>query len=239
MIVLPQTRGVLAAGGERDPFFANVVFLSHVDTTGWIDVIGHTPTAYNSPANGPGEYGNCLDCTAAAFDGVKWAPSGSEFNLDASTEYAIEFSIYNTNWAATAYLFDMHPGPITTDSSKAILIYTLSSAVRLWNGSDFFLLSVASLGVSNNTWHKMALVRTHVSGTNYTSWFVDGVQKGFTATSTNFVGPSVITFGRDTDGTLGCVAKFDELRVTIGARRYTGGVSPVTYTPATEPFPNS
>jgi hypothetical protein len=88
-----------------------------------------------------------------------------------------------------------------------------------------------------NTWHHIAVSR---SGSSIRA-FANGTQAGSTATNTdafthNKAGNRPLRIGELNDGTylFGVNGYIDDIRITKGVARYTA-----SFTPPTEPFPNS
>lgn len=223
-------------GGATDPYFSYVKVLSHMDSSSWVDVIGHTSANVGSPSLVAGDTGfsNAGDFTSGV-SGVTWYPTSTEFDVGASTDFTLEFKAKSSNWGATQYIFDMHPASIFTNSADALLLYSLGSGqYRFWNGSD---IGNVFYSFTNNVWYSLAITRQFDSPYQKLLLWVDGANVGAVVTTFTSTGGNVLTVGCDTVPTLGSPTVFDEIRYTVGVARYT--IAGGSYTPATEPFPNS
>lgn len=199
--------------GASDPYYANVVLVSNLDSGSWVDEKGHTNTQTGTVNSVTGYTGcnNGAEMAATGTNYVKWAHSGGDFTLGTGS-WCIEFAIKFSDNSIFQCLFDMHPGAYGTNSSEAVLIYMLSGSMRVWNGSD-----VGDLGTTwtNGTWFRVAIC---YDGTNLYG-YKDGTSVMSIPVSFNLSSAtSPITLGCDTGGTIPSRATYDLLRVTKHAR---------------------
>jgi hypothetical protein len=108
-----------------------------------------------------------------------------------------------------------------------IYLKQTSGYLAVYYSSD---IASTSAAISQNTWTHVAVSRA--SGT--TRIFVNGVQDGTGADTTNLISPNFITIGASGSGAaLPFTGYIDDLRITKGYARYTAN-----FTPPTQAFPN-
>jgi hypothetical protein len=118
------------------------------------------------------------------------------------------------------------------DASPHFSFFLLNTGLNLalWDGTT---QHTASIGVSINTWTHVAAVRK----SNVLSLFIQGVLGYQGSMSANFAGSGVYYIG----GNYGANNRWfegyiDELRITMGAARYTANFTPPNY-PSLRPTP--
>ncbi len=219
----------VVGGSERDPYFANVVALLHMDgADGSTTFTDSSPLGATYTAVGNAQ----VDTAQSVFGGGSLlcddvgdylqGPSSSNYSFPAGTDFTVEAW---TRFAAT---------PVNE--------YILASAT---SGGLVFLVSSGNLRISRqatgddisrtfsptlNVWYHVAGTR---SGTTYRV-FIQGIQQGATVSTTvNYptIAPRIGGNAASTDSFNGWI---DDFRLTRGVARYTG-----SFTPPTRAFPNS
>lgn len=202
-----------AGFGSGDAYYGDVILVSNLDTSSWVDEKSHT-NAQTGTVNSVTGYSGCNNGAEMAASGtnyVKWAHTGGDFTLG-SGNWCIEFAINFSDNSIFECLFDMHPGAYGTNSSEAILVYMSGSTMRVWNGSDVGALGG---GWTNGTWFRVIIC---YDGTNLYG-YKDGTRVMNIAASFNLSSAtSPITLGCDTGATIPSRATYDLLRVTKHAR---------------------
>jgi hypothetical protein len=217
-----------------DTFFSSVSLLLHMDGSN-----GST-TFTDSSSNGVSMAASASNATittaqsrfggaSASFAGTNGRVSGSNSSLFqfGTGDFTVEMFVRVSSSGAYQTFF-------TTRSSN-----TGEDGNAIWVGLDTgtltpivysnVLVATSSVNLTANTWSHLAVSRT--GGT--LRIFVDGVQAASVSDSTNY------TLGNPTLGyTLAnqypLTGHIDELRITKGVSRYTGG-----FTPPTVAFPDA
>lgn len=215
--------------GPSDPFWNNVVLLSHMDNGSYLDVKGHAVTITGSPSNVAGQTGfsNCYESPSGARY-LTYADGGTnDYNFGTTTPFTVEFWVYPTRAGTTTeILYDQSP----TSTVVGPLVYWVTTGIPiLWyDGADRL---TAGSALSNNAWHFITFGRA-VSTT--VGFWVDGVSIGTSGNNPTCAGGRP-RFGAEADNAFPFVGRFDEARITKGVCRYTPGSN---FTPPTEPFPS-
>lgn len=229
-------QALLMTSSPRDPYFADVVLLSHFDGS-------NSSTSYTNNGSGTGiansagtdpalsttqkKFGTAsLHYTAAGTNKcVSSGYGGYEFGTSA---YTVEFWVYLGSLLSVYVMYDGRSSGVQVsptiygDSTGAIYYYV--------NGTN--VISSAASAIGTGAWHFIALSRS--GGTS--KLFLDGTQVGSSYTdSNNFNVSSMITIGSNYGGSAQpCNGSYiDEVRVTNGVGRYTSNFSNPT-----TPFPD-
>jgi hypothetical protein len=231
-------RGMLSGGATvppTDPYFANVVLLSHFDgTPGTISagsVIDESPYAH-VPADVTGTMFDATNPrfgpTAAEFSGsarIIWNATGSEFAFGTG-DFTVEIWTRPTSIPGSAIL-DMRPAftngahlEIGTSSSGEIGVF-VNNAVQIISATGVWLA---------NTYQIITCCR--VSGT--TRLFVDGVQVGSDWADSNNYTSTRVVLAQTSFSTDELIGNLDDVRITNGVGRYA-----TNFAPPSAPFPNS
>lgn len=220
--------GVLVSG-KRDPYFASVTSLVHLDgadgSTTINDVISGT-WSVDSPAaltTANKKFGTAsLDLTGAGTPTIYKPSSLGNFGL---RDFTIEFWVKSTANATYNTLFDKYSG-----SNDGFQVY-FSLSGYLWLYAATEIMQATTLPVNDGAWHAIAITR---SGTTW-RMFVDGVVVATaTGITINCNNTQVTRIGAQSSGgpKYPCKSLIDEFRITDGVCRYTAN-----YTPS-GPFPN-
>lgn len=218
---------------ERDPFYANVVALLHLDgsngSTTFTDRKGHTFTGGGSAALSTAEkkFGSAsllLNGTTQYIQSATstdWEMGSGDFTFEAWVRPAVavttRMEIFE-RWAS----FGIGMQIMDTGFLRAFATNTTSGNVLVGPGATT---------VTHNTWHHVAFVR---SGTTL-RLFLDGVSQGTAAFSGAIDAISeTLSIGFDNAGSRYFNGNIDEVRITKGVARYTAN-----FTPPSSPFPNS
>jgi hypothetical protein len=198
------------AAPASDPNFANVALLMHFEgadaSTTFVDVKGKTLTANGNAQIDTAQfkYGSA----SGLFDGT-----GDYVDSTASSDFSFgtgDFTIEAwVRWADIAA-----PNKFVWGHHSNWGLYQNSEDLLVFNGtSNTFTISNV---IAASTWYHVALSRA--SGT--LRLFLNGVQQGSLANSTNF-NTTNFRVGAQTTGSGGMNGWIDELRVTKGVARYT------------------
>lgn len=222
--------------GPTDPLFGNVVSLLHFDgpdqSTSFSDVKGITwSITSGSPkiVTAQAKFGGA----SGAFSGTDRITAGLPVPIPAGTigstagDFCIECWARVTDLTQLAGILHLLTGAASVVGQLGIH----SNGVFVGASTNVRLSSAPSL----NTWYHLALTRNERSA----RLFLDGVQQGAAFNSTGGSGTSnAVLYVGNGPGGLGAGASFqgwiDDVRVTIGAARYTA-----SFMPPVAPFPNS
>lgn len=235
--MIPGIMPVIAAGAERDPHFANVTLLMHMDGAN----SGTVFTDSSSYGVTPARAGNTVTSTAqkkfgessAYFDGsgdnlsipyttakFRWwdAPFTIELwaRFSALPAWAFPSMMSHGNGAGTTY---WSFGPTSTGALR--WYYFNGAASDVITGSGIIV---------TNTWHHIAMTQT--AGTVYL--FIDGIlqQTGAYVGTPQDSAALSLFIGRAHSADFG--GYIDDLRITKGVARYTS-----SFTPPGQAFPDS
>lgn len=215
----------MATPARADPYWQDVVFMSHFDTTSWVDETGrHTASVTGTPTNPAGLFGNALGCNSNA--GVVF-PASTEWTFPG--DYTVELTAHLASPLAANRTLIGNYG-LAGSSSGAWTLAADASQIYLYvEGVAFPAIAYGTpLGTGAN---RIALVR---SGST-TSLFINGTRVAQTTTAMTMTGVLyTLGVGTDNSGTSSYWADWiDEARITQAAR-YTGA----SYTLDATPFPN-
>lgn len=229
----------------NDPFFANVVLLLHGDGAGTAIVdsslpaktmTGNISQTATTPKFGPasllqdsatypakhtqtpmGAQGGALDILSGTadftIDGWFWQDSGALTSL----------TILSYGDDATAMTHGIN---VNIDSAGSLRLVT-----GILNGAQAWKNGSTPGGISTNTWHHFAVVRS----AGVPLFFLDGVLQSLAGGSSNWIGYTfpntspIVVVGTTATITGGSgTGKFDEIRVTKGIARWTANFTPPT-----------
>lgn len=223
------------AGG--DPFFANVIFLAHMDgtngSTTFTEVTGRTITAVGNAQLSTSNQKFGTAC--GLFDGSgDYITTGHTSDLLLVTgDFTIEFWIRFSSTAAAVLIG--HKAGSTTDSYPWQFFMSASRTIG-FRGFETTATSLAynltsTATVSAGNWYHIAGTR---SGNTF-RLFIDGVQEASgTSSQTLRSNSTVMTWGSYTNPLLGLNGRLDDVRITAGVARYTSA-----FTPPSEAFPDA
>jgi hypothetical protein len=163
-------------------------------------------------------------------------PSKTVLNVG-SGDFTVECWVYVTSFLNNNWIFGQSD-TASTPTLRSIAAYiSTAGAVTLQtvSGSTYYTATGSSGAVVLNTWAHVACVRDGVT----TRVYVNGVQSGTAAVSTNVINTSTYPFligDVGITGTFGFNGYIDDFRFTKGICRYPSGT---TFTPPTAAFPNS
>lgn len=215
-----------------DPDYASVLALLHFD--GAND--GTTFTDNSSLAASYSRTGTCVTSTAQSKWGTASLLCATSSNIESATA-ATTYGPGSSNFTLEAWIY-----PTSIANVEKCIASQWESTTRwffglkedklnfYWNGGNF---QTASVGISNNAWHHVAVTR---SGTDL-RYFADGAQLGSAVAisgSINTPTGSPFTVGGQGPNVAPFVGYIDDFRYTLGVARYTG-----SYTVPTAAFPDS
>lgn len=228
--------GLIRRPQSNDPFFANVIFLAHMDgsngSTTFTEVTGRTITAVGNAQLSTTDQKFGTAC--GLFDGSgDYISTAHTANLLLDTgDFTIEFWIRPTSVAAAILIghkagstTDFYPWQFFMASGRTVGFRGFDTGTTL----AYTLTSTALL--SANTWYHIAGTR---SGSTF-RLFIDGNQEASgTYSGTLRSNSTAMVWGSYTNPLLGLNGRFDDIRITAGVARYTGN-----FTPPTQAFPDS
>ena len=219
-------------GTASDPSFSSVSLLLHMDGssagTTFTDNSG-TPKTVTAAGNAVTSTARSKFGTASAlFDGTGdylSTPSNAAFAFGTG-DFTVECWVYRTSAPSLASV--MGVGYTTGGFGLAIDSSNNVCVTRPGTAIDHTFAGAVPM----NAWSHIAITR---SGTSLRC-YVDGVQKGSTASNSTNYAQGELVIGMDGDKTnQGFVGNIDEFRITKGVARYTGA----TLTVPTAAFPDA
>lgn len=251
MVILPSRRKNFVSqggGGENDPYWNNVVFLSRFDTSGAgrifydissnpmtiagaANVVLQTSSSPTSPKFGAGSiYFNNI--SAAFATGLH---NDGRFALTAQ-EWTVEGWYYLTASTTSRLLFQTTFCRIIGIGASPGILNFQTSANNFTN-----IVTIASnINVGTGTWKHIAVQRKNTVSSPVTGVydaFVDGVRVGGTTSTISSAGSSGINLGGFAGTANSYPHLLDELRVSTGIARYPTGVG-ASFSPPTAPYPS-
>jgi hypothetical protein len=229
------TRRQVAASG--DPYFANVIFLAHMDgsngSTTFTEVTGRTISAAGNAqlSTTDQKFGTACGLFDGSGDYIS-TPHTSDLLL-ATGDFTIEFWIRFTSVSAAVIIG--HKAESSSDFYPWQTFKNGSNQIR-FRGFDtgpstlvFDLTSVNT--VSANIWYHIAFTRAG----NTFRMFLDGNEEASSSYSgALFSNATAMVWGAYTNPAAAMDGRLDDLRITAGVARYTGN-----FTPPTQAFPDS
>lgn len=229
--------------GPTDPYFANVALLLHADasngSTTLVDSssfgVNKTLTVNSTISTADFKFGtSSVTYTKQEFglNGNNWV--GPQFSRATGEAYTIEFfwKHISSTYASTAapFIFAFRDGP-NTGTLVQLAKYSTSNLISFRIGVN----PSTEVAMPLNQWNHIAV--TFNSSNTVNLWLngtsiLSGTQTATTGVNGIFVLGS--GDGSSTNGLSNASGYIDELRVTKGVARYTS-----TFTPPSEPFPNS
>jgi hypothetical protein len=234
MVILPHRRKAFRteSGSGGDPYFANVVWLLHCETSAFLDSspAARTPSLGSSPsASTPAKYGtNAYQANASSFIAA-YSPSDFAFGTgDFTVEMWIRYPSGALSNART--LFDCRPGAVNGPYMAAGIAVTGIFSVNLGtSGAGIVTLNSAS-ALAVDTWYHVAVSRSGSTA----RLFIDGVLSDTKTSTLSIANDRLILSVNQFVPSLAWVGSIDEVRVTKGVARYTAN-----FTPPTAAFPDS
>ena len=248
MVILPSRRKNFtsqAPSGDSDPYWDNVVFLSHFDASGANKVfydVSKNPMTITGAANV-----NLL--TGTSPTNPKFGAGSINFSTT-STAFASgandgRFSLTNQEWTIEGWywLYGATARNLFT-TSFARIVGTTTSGVLTFNTSANNYASAVNVLVNYNVgsgaWKHIAFQRKNTASTPITGVydvFVDGVRVGGITNTLTHSGAANLVLGGLAGTANSHQHVLDELRITTGVARYPTGVG-ASFTPPTQPYPN-
>jgi len=208
-----------------DSSFSSVVLLLHGDgADGSTAIVDSSPSPKTVTA-----YGDAQISTAQSkFGGSSLLFDGTGDYLVADTncevgssDLTVEFFIRTTTTNSYAGVIGKDDGAFPAGAWAVLLNGNGSGSIQLWNSSystGAAMLSTSTIGVNDGSWHHIAIVR------NGSAWalYKDGTSAA-TATWSGTVATLAqnLNIGRDPGYSRDFNGYLDEIRVTVGAARYT------------------
>ena len=222
-----------AAAPATDEYFSDVSLLLYGDgTNGSTAIVDSSRNGHAITVNGDAQISTAQSKFGGAsmyFDGTGdyiTAPSDSSFDFGTG-DFTIEFWMNPSNITGTwqAIISRKYQG------SGGWRIYKTAGSNNLsfYHPSGYY--STTNTGLTNGTWHHIAVVRSGSTLTTYvdgTSRGTDTISLAMSPTSADVeIGQGIYTSAYPYEGYL------DDLRITKGVARYTAN-----FTPPTSAFPN-
>lgn len=231
-----RTMMMSVAGEVRDPYYANVTLLAHMDgSNGGTTFTDNSPVARSLTANSA-----TTSSTQVKFGTASGSFNGSNayVSATASTDFAFpgDFTIEFWAWKSTDNTngYDV-VSTVDTTNGSGINGWTLElSSIR-----GFVFASTTGGGIiasyatnpNDSTWHYWVISR---SGSTV-RLFKDGTVVATSTSATSFPALGQFGIGRNVNVTSYPFNGYiDEMRITKGVARYTAN-----FTPPTKAFPNS
>lgn len=220
------------AGGETDPYFANVSLLLHMDgvnasttfTDNSVNNFTVTPVGNAQISTAQSKFGGASLSLDGSGDGIN-LPENTAFEYG-TNNYTVEFFIYfNTRNPNGEIIYDHRT--VATQNVPSIYVQS-NGIITLFINGDFRILNAGS--ITTGLWYHIALVRN--SGT--TSIYLNGTLAGATTYSYNSLNLAPYFGYYKLSNLYGLNGFLDEIRITKGVARYTSN-----FTPPTVPFPNN
>jgi hypothetical protein len=248
MVILPSRRKNFVSqggGGENDPYWNNVVFLSHFDTSGASRIFYDVSS---NPMTVSGQTPVTL-FTGWGTTGVKFGAGNinlsSTSNAAASGANDGRFTLTNQDWTVEGWFW-------LYNNAASVRILFLTSFLRIQGAGtagnltfqssrDNFGLSANLIGIGTSIqvgtgdWHHLAVQRKSGNGTFRYDVFVDGVYKSGVSNTGIHTGNRFLGINPSQGGGNGYAFMLDDLRITTGIARYPTGIN---FTPPTQPYPN-
>lgn len=218
------------AGPATDPFFANVVFLCHMDGsnggTTFTDVKGKTITRTGATTSTTQFKFGTASCSLSGAPQYLSLASQADFNFGTG-DFTVECWCYQTgDQVFNGFLWDNR----TTSTAGINQSCYVSNRTPLVQANSTGVITGATSIITNNVWHHVAVAR--VSGT--TRLFVDGSQSGSNYTDSNTYIQGNLYIGASSFQNTGYTGFIDDFRVTKGVGRYSG-----SFAVPTAAFPDS
>jgi hypothetical protein len=246
MVILPSRRkNFVSQGAQSDPYWNNVVFLSHFDTSGanrtFFDVSSNPITLTGQTP-------------VLLFTG--WVPTGTKFgggsvNLSTSTNSMLSgandgrFTLTDQDWTVEGWLWLYNNAASVRQLfiTNFLRIQGAGTAGNLTfqSSRDNFVLGANLIGIGTNIplgtgdWHHFVVQRKKNVSTFRYDLFVDGIFQSTVSNTGNHAGTSLLRFNPGQGGSNAYPHMIDDFRITTGVARYATGVD---FTPPTQPYPN-
>jgi hypothetical protein len=248
MVILPSRRKNFtsqAPSGDSDPYWNNVVFLSHFDTSGvnrtFYDVSKNpititgatnvnllTGTSPTTPKFGAGSINFSSTATAYAS-----GSNDGRFSLT-NQEWTVE-GWYWLNGATARTLFNTSFARILGTTTTGVLTFQTSA-----NNFTTPINILLNYNVGTGAWKHVAFQRKNTVSTPITGVydvFINGTRVGGITNTLTHSGSAILTLGGSPGTANSHPHVLDDLRITTGVARYPTGVG-ASFTPPTQPFPN-
>lgn len=225
--------------GSADPYAAYVPYLCHFDSStagppyrtfvqnglsGSAIYLQGTSTSIPDVSSAQYKFGGYSLLYAASGNGYVYS-NNVDYQMGTG-DATVEFWVRPAS-ITTQYL--MWDNRVSGSGGFNLATSTTSGKIEMRYGGAAVISSAGGV-ISSGNWHFIAWSR--VSGTS--RLFVDGAQVGSDYADSNNYNQSAIVVGAAYNGGLPCVNYyFDEVRVTVGAGRYTG-----SFSVPTAAFPN-
>lgn len=216
------SRGYTVAGSAYDPYWHNVVLLSHMEGssegTNFTDIFGHSMVASGSAVTSTtrAKFGATSGYFGSSSNSVVTIGSNDDFNLTAN-DFTVEAWVYSTGASGVRQLVI---GARTVASANDWALAVNNNTLEFsWNTGNTISLT-ASSGLPLNAWNHVAVSR---KGTVF-SIYMNGSRVGTTtsAVTPTFTNGVPVSIGADSTGTNEQFYGYiDEIRITNGVARYT------------------
>ena len=233
--MMPFNAMRLRGGGQKDPYFANVVALLHFNgadaSTTFTDVITKTwtPAGNAQIDTAQSKFGGA----SGLFDGtgdLLTTPSIAGLNLASATAFTIECWVRMNSLAANSTI--VYKRSEGADNGGYELQITASGQVSYAaaNGASVSTTSTATGLITTGQWYHVAL-SNDAGGAHRI--YIDGVQRA-SATLTLTTSTFQLKIGSAFSGARNFNGWIDDLRITNGTSRYA-----VAFVPPGAAFPDS
>lgn len=220
---MPFKAMMLRGAAQKDPFWANVSALLHMDgSNGGTTFTDQTGKTWTRTGNVTTSTAQAKFGQSAVFDGSgDWldGPSNADFTFGTG-DFTIECFVRIGTIAGS------NRGIFSFGSNLSLYVASTGSNLYWFDGSTNLLATPAP---AQNTWHHVAICR---QGSTI-RMFLNGALVSSATYSTNIASTNM-RIGTSTTGVGTLDGYIDEFRVTKGVARYTAA-----FTPPSAPFPNS
>lgn len=205
--------GVGGLHGAADPYWDNVVFLSHFEGASSSDQKSHTITQYGSLEPDPAQFK--FGSKSMPCDGIDdyIASASADYDLGAATNpWSIEYWVMPAVLGADDGHFQLASSALPGVYAPLAVFTSTLGAIALWmNGGHTY----SSAGVLTEwIWHFVQVIN---DGTD-TKLYVDGVEQVSRATA-SMAGAQTLVVGGAYSASYLCTAWIDEFRITKGIAR--------------------
>lgn len=246
MVILPSRRkNFVSQRVDSDPYWNNVVFLSHFDSSGanrtFFDVSSNPITLTGQTP-------------VVLFAG--WGTTGTKFGIgnvymSSPTNSMLSgandgrFTLTDQDWTVEGWLW-------LPNNAASVRQLFLTNFLRIQGAGtagnltfqssrDNFNLGANLIGIGTNIpigtgdWHHFAVQRMKNVSTFRYDLFVDGIFQSTVSNTGNHAGTSLLRFNPGQGGSNAYPYMTDDFRITTGVARYATGAN---FTPPTQPYPN-
>jgi hypothetical protein len=246
MVILPSRRKNFVSqggGGENDPYWNNVVFLSKFDETGL--GLGIFRDVSNNPTNVTRNAASVLLNTGSATVPPPKFGAGNIYFSSTTSSAGIgtnisKLTLTDQEWTLEGWFMALSPGPNVTRSVLTTNNFTQITSTTTPGRWNLIVFTPTSTNIATNInlgtgiWRHITIQRARNVSTFRYDAYIDGVFTGTVSNTGNHTASGLLNFST-AGGNNSLVFMVDELRITTGVARYPTGVN---FTPPTQPYPS-